>query len=207
MIELWSSNHDAYSHRCRIVIEEKSPGDEQRIAVKTRWIDLNKKPEDLARINPLNRVPVLVNRDLHLYESNIISEYLDERFPHPQLMPMGVSEKARARLMLHRIDVDLYDRMDIILNPKLSKKKQDLNRQLLAESLLLLSQSIGKTKFFYGNDISMVDIALAPLLWRLKHLEVRLPPKAAPLLKYAETIFERKGFMDSLTAAERGMRK
>ena len=206
MIELWCSNHDAYSHRCRIVLGEKDLGVDRGVGVHVRYIDTNNKPEDLARINPLNQLPVLVDRDLHLYESNIINEYLDERFPHPQLMPLGVSEKGKARLMLHRFNADLYSKMDVILATKPSKKL-DVHRKLLAESLLMLSQSRGKTKFFLSNEFTMVDVALAPLLWRLKHLDVKLPPKAAPLLKYAEEVFERPSFINTLTPAEQEMRK
>lgn len=206
MIELWSSNHDAYSHRCRIALGEKDMGVDRGIGVEVKYIDLNNKPEDLARLNPQNQVPVLVNRNLHLYESNIINEYLDERFPHPQLMPLGVPEKARARLWLHQFDVALYSKMDDILAAK-SSDKQNLHRKLLAESLLWLSQSLGKNKYFMGNDFSMVDVALAPLLWRLKHLGVKLPAKAAPLLKYGEGVFERDSFQSSLTPTEKEMRR
>ena len=206
MIELWSSNHDAYSHKCRIVLREKDIGVDRGVGVDIRTIDLNKKPEDLARINPSNQVPVLVNRDFHLYESNIINEYLDERFPHPQLMPQGVSEKGKARLMMHRFDTDLYSKMDAILTTKPSKK-QNLKRKLLIESLLSLSQSLGKSKYIMSNEFSMVDVALAPLLWRLGMLGVKLPVKASPLLKYAEIVFERQSFLDSLTPVEKEMRK
>ncbi len=205
MIELWSSNHDAYSHRCRIVIAEKDLGLDKGIGVVVRNIDTSNKPEDLARINPLNKVPVLVDRSLHLYESNIINEYLDERFPHPQLMPVGVSGKGTARLMMFDFDRELYSRMDVILASK-PGKKLDLQRALLAEALLRLSQSI-RTKYLIGNEFTMVDVALAPLLWRQEYLGVRLPPKAAPLLKYAEKVFSRPSFMQSLTPAEKEMRK
>lgn len=205
MIELWSSNHDAYSHRCRIVIREKDLGLERGIGIEMRDVDLNNKPEDLARLNPYNQVPVLVDRDLSLYESSIICEYLDERFPHPQLMPTSVTEKARARLMIHKFDREYFAYMDRILAAKTAKANE--YRGMLAEQLLLLTQYMGKSKFLLGNEMSMADVALAPLLWRLEMLEVKLPPRAAPLLKYAETVFARDSFVNSLTSAEREMRR
>lgn len=207
MIELWSSNHDAYSHRCRIVLGEKGLGVEKGEGDMIRMIDTGHKPDDLARINPHNRVPVLIDRDLFLYESNIINEYLDERFPHPQLMPLSVAEKGRARLILHSFDHDLFSRMDLILSPKTGQKRLDLSRRELSERLLVLSGSLGRTKYFLGNEPTMVDLSLAPLLWRLEHMGVKLPPKAAPLLKYAERVFQRPSFVNSLTAAEHEMRK
>ena len=165
MIELWSSNHDAYSHRCRIVIEEKDLGLEKGkgMSIRVRLVDINKKPEDLASINPLNQVPVLVDRDLRLYESNIINEYLDERFPHPQLMPLGVADKGKARLLLHELDWNFYSRMDAILASK-PGKQQNLHRKLLAEALLGLSQRMGRTKYFTGNEFTMVDVAFSTVV-------------------------------------------
>lgn len=208
MIELWSSNHDAYSHRCRIVICEKDLGLERGIAVEIKDIDINNKPEDLARINPNNQVPVLVDRDLHLYESSIICEYLDEHFPHPQLMPVAVPEKGKARLMMHQFDRMLYSKMDKILAARSTRSnKTNEHRALLAESLLMLAQNMGKNKYMVGNELTMVDVNLAPLLWRLEFLEVKLPLRAAPLLKYAETVFARPSFVKSLTPMEKEMRR
>ncbi len=114
-------------------------------------------------------------------------------------MPLGVAERARARLLIHSFDVDFYALMNTIIKTKPSKK--------LADRLLLLSTKVGRTKHFLGNDFTMVDIALAPLLWRLESLRIKLPPKSAPLLKYAEGVFNRKSFITALTAAEKKMRR
>ncbi len=206
MTELWTSNHDAESHRCRIVLAEKDQSIERGIGVRLKQIDINAGSEDLALINPRNKVPLLVERNLKLNEAPIICEYLDERYPHPQLMPPGVADRARARLLIHDFDSELYALAHVILKTKPSKKL-DQSRRQLADRLLLLSLRIGRSKFFLGNELSMVDITLAPLLWRLEILKIQLPPKAAPLLKYAEGVFNRKSFIRSLTATEKKMRR
>lgn len=208
MFELWSTNHDAYSHRCRIVIHEKNVSFERKAGVKVRIMEPGAKmTDDLARINPSNRIPMLVDHGNVLYEPNIINEYLDERFPHPQLMPLSVAEKGKARLMLHDLDKDLYARLDQIMLTKPSKKLDTLRAEL-SHLLLLFSQNyMDKAKFVIGNDFGMLDIALAPLLWRLDFVGVKLAPRAAPLLKYAETVFGRASFIKSLTPAEKEMRR
>ena len=206
MTEFWSSNHDAESHRCRIVLGEKDLSVERGIGVKVRQIDTNLKSDELARINPENKIPMLVERDLKLYEGFIICEYLDERFPHPQLMPLGVTERAKARLWIHNFDKELYSLMNLILATKQGKKLESYRKEL-AEKLLFLTVTLGRGKYFLGNEFSMVDVAIAPLLWRLEFLGVSLPPKVAPLLKYAENIFSRPSFIHSLTATEKKMRK
>ncbi len=219
MIELWCTKHDAYSHRTRIIVAEKDlglsnaksassppPPMGQNIGVVIKDIDINNKPEDLARLNPLNQVPVLVDKDVHFYESNIINEYLDERFPHPQLMPLSVIDRAKARLFMFQFDRQLYTKMDKIINAK-TEKIANAQRLLLADALLELSQLVGKTKYLIGNDFTIADVALAPLLWRLEYLKIKLPPKAAPLLRYAENVFVLPSFLASLTPTEQGMRK
>ena len=188
------------------MLAEKDMSVERGIGVRVKQIDINAGSEDLARINPRNKVPMLVERDLQLSEAHIICEYLDERYPHPQLMPLGVAERARARLLIHSFDVDFYALMNLILKTKPSKKLDEC-RRLLADRLLLLSTKVGRTKHFLGNDFTMVDIAIAPLLWRLESLRIKLPPKSAPLLKYAEGVFNRKSFIIALTAAEKKMRR
>lgn len=205
MTELWSSNHDAYSHRCRIVIQHKGAGLDRGIGVTIKNIDVNNKPEDLGRLNPYNQVPILLDRDITLFESSIICEYLDERFPHPQLMPSGVTGKGKVRLKIHQFGKELYNHMDRILAAKSAKVNE--YRRSLAESLLMLSHGLGRNRFLLGNEMSMVDVALAPLLWRLDLLEIKLPPRAAPLLKYAEIVFSQDSFMGSLTPTEKEMRK
>ena len=205
MIKLWASNHDPYSHRCRIVICEKDLGLEKGVGIVIKRIDLNSKPPELAILNPHNKVPVLDDRDLRLYESNIINEYIDERFPHPQLMPIGVSEKGESRLLMHEFN-SLFALADTIENSR-SEKMVNSARRELADALLAISPKLVRSRFLIGSEFTLVDATLAPLLWRLQKLKIRLPARAASLAKYAETLFERPSFRKSLTPAEAAMRK
>ncbi len=199
MMNLYSGTTCPFSQRCRIVLYEKGM-DFQIIDV-----DMYNKPEDIAAMNPYNRLPVLVERDLILYEANIINEYIDERFPHPQLMPPDPVQRARARLFLFSFEVELFSQIDAIENG--NSKQQERARQLLFERLTQLSPVFAKQKFLLGEEFSMLDVALSPLLWRLDHYGIQLPKQAAPLMKYAERIFSRQAFIDALTPSEKVMRK
>jgi RNA polymerase-associated protein len=167
-------------------------------------VDLMNKSEDVAAINPYGKVPVLVERDLVLTEANIINEYIDERFPHPQLMPADPVMRGRARLFLHRFEQELYSHVNAIQQ---GGKIADKARASIRDNLTQLSQILTKQKFLLGNDFSMLDVAIAPLLWRLEYYGIHLGKEAAPLMKYAERLFSRQGFIDSLTPGERAMRK
>jgi RNA polymerase-associated protein len=168
-------------------------------------VDMFNKPEDIAVMNPYNRLPVLVERDLILYEANIINEYIDERFPHPQLMPADPVMRARARLFLFSFEVELFSQVDFIENG--NAKQQEKARSQVADRLTELAPVFTKQKYMLGDEFSMLDVALAPLLWRLDFYNVALPKSAAPLMKYAERIFSRPAFIDALTPAEKVMRK
>lgn len=198
MMNLYSGTTCPFSHRCRIVLFEKGM-DFQVIDV-----DMFNKPEDLAAINPYHRVPVLVERDLVLYEPNIINEYIDERFPHPQLMPADPIMRARARQLLSGMEREIFAFIDPI---EKNAKTADKARQEIAARLTELTPIFSKQKFMLGDDFSMLDVAVAPLLWRLNHYEIDLGKHAAPLMKYAERIFSRQGFIDALTPSEKAMRK
>lgn len=198
MMNLYSGTTDPFSHRCRIVLFEKGM-DFQVIDV-----DLYNKPEDIAVINPYNRVPVLVDRDLVLYESNIINEYIDERFPHPQLMPPDPILRARARQLLHTFENEIFGS---VVELEDGGKNLDKARQNVREQLTQLAPIFTKQKFMLGEDFSMLDVAIAPLLWRLEHYGIELGKAAAPLMKYAERIFSRQGFIDALTPSEKVMRR
>jgi RNA polymerase-associated protein len=167
-------------------------------------VDLMNRSEDLAVINPYNKVPVLVERDLILYEANIINEYIDERFPHPQLMPPDPVMRGRARLFLHRFEQELYSQVDAI---EQNAKTADKSRIAIRDNLTQLAQILTKQKFLLGDEFSMLDVAIAPLLWRLEHYGIQMGKDAAPLMKYAERLFSRQGFIDALTPSERAMRK
>lgn len=198
MMRLYSGTTCPYSHRCRIVLYEKG------MDFEVIDVDMMNRAEDVAVINPYNRVPVLVERDLVLYEANIINEYIDERFPHPQLMPPDPVMRGRARLFLHRFEQELYNNVDII---EQNGKNADKARAAIRDNLTQISQILVKQKYLLGDDFSMLDVAIAPLLWRLDRYGIQLGKDAAPLMKYAERIFSRQGFIDALTPSERAMRK
>jgi RNA polymerase-associated protein len=197
-MRLYSGTVCPYSHRCRIVLYEKG------MDFEVIDVDQMDKSEDLAAINPYNRVPVLVERDLILTEANIINEYIDERFPHPQLMPADPVMRGRARLFLHRFEQELYSNVGIIQQ---GGKPAEKARAIIRDNLTQLSQILTKQKFLLGNEFSMLDVAVAPLLWRLDYYGIQMGKEAAPLMKYSERLFSRQGFIDSLTPAERAMRK
>ncbi len=199
MMTLYSGTTDPYSHRCRIVLFEKGM-DFQVIDV-----DVFNKPEDLAVMNPYNRVPVLVERDLILYEANIINEYIDERFPHPQLMPADPVMRARARLFLHRFEQELFCHIEGLESGV--QKTMEKARVAVRENLTQISPVFGKQKFMLGDEFSMLDVAIAPLLWRLDHYGIQLDKDAAPLMKYAERLFSRPAYSEAMTPSEKAMRK
>ncbi len=199
MMTLYSGTTCPFSHRCRIVLFEKGM-DFQVIDV-----DLTNKPEDLAVINPYNRVPVLVERDLVLYEANIINEYIDERFPHPQLMPADPVMRARARLFLHNFEDQLFDHIGDIESG--NAKAADKARAVVRDNLTQIAPIFSKQEYMLGDEFSMLDVAIAPLLWRLEHYGIELPKQAAPLLKYAERIFSRPAYIEAMTPSEKAMRR
>ena len=201
MMTLYSGITCPFSHRCRFVLFEKG------MDFEIKDIDTFNKPEDLAVINPYNQVPVLVERDLILYESNIINEYLDERFPHPQLMPADPVMRGRGRLVLFRLEKELFVHVATLENQAATAKEQAKAREAIAQGLTMIAPAYAKNKYVLGDDFSMIDVALAPLLWRLEHYDIKLGNSAAPLLKSAERIFQRPAFAEALTPAEKAMRK
>ena len=201
MMTLYSGITCPFSHRCRFVLYEKG------MDFEIKDVDIYNKPEDLAVMNPYNQVPVLVERDLVLHESNIINEYIDERFPHPQLMPGDPVMRGRGRLVLYRMDKELFSLVQVLENPESTNKEQAKAREAIGNGLTLLAPSFTKNKYILGDDFSMIDVALSPLLWRLDYYDIKLGKSAAPLLKYAERIFQREAFIEALTPAEKAMRR
>ncbi len=199
MMTLYSGTTCPFSQRCRIVLYEKGM-DFQIIDV-----DVLSKPEDLAVMNPYNKVPVLVERDLILHEANIINEYIDERFPHPQLMPADPVMRGRTRLFLHRFEQELFNHVEVLEGG--NAKAADKARIAIRDNLSQLSPLFAKQKFMLGDEFSMLDVAIAPLLWRLDHYGIVLPKQAASLLKYGERLFVRPAFIEAMTASEKAMRK
>lgn len=166
--------------------------------------DPRKLPEDLIDLNPYCSLPTLIDRDLVLYHSRVIMEYLEERFPHPPLMPVGPVARAQTRLALFRIENDWYPLADIIETK--GEKAVTKARKELAESITATADIFSSMPFFLSDSFSLADASVAPLLWRLPHYGIELPKSAAPILKYADSIFERDGFQVALTEAEREMR-
>ena len=204
MMVLYSGTTCPYSHRCRFVLFEKG------MDFEIRDVDLFAKPEDIALMNPYNEVPILVERDLILYESHIINEYIDERFPHPQLMPADPVMRARARLFLHRFEKELFTHVNLLEGRggvKGNDKQLKAARDQIRDRLTQLAPVFLKNKYMLGDNFSMLDVAIAPLLWRLDHYGIELSKNAAPLLKYAERIFSRPAFIEALTPSEKVMRK
>jgi stringent starvation protein A len=198
MMTLYSGTTCPFSQRCRIVLYEKG------MDFQIHDVDIFNKPEDLALMNPYNRVPVLVDRDLILYESNIINEYIDDRFPHPQLMPADPVMRARARLFLYRFEQELFSHIEPV---EKNLKSADKSRAVIRDNLVQIAPVFARQKFMLGEEFSMLDVAIAPLLWRLDHYNIALPKQAAPLMKYAERIFARPAFIEALTPSEKVMRK
>jgi RNA polymerase-associated protein len=199
MMVLYSGTTCPFSQRCRFVLFEKG------MDFEIRDVDLYNKPEDISIMNPYGQVPILVERDLILYESNIINEYIDERFPHPQLMPADPVMRARARLFLFNFEVELFSQIESLENG--NPKQQEKARAQVADRLTELAPVFTKQKYMLGEEFSMLDVAISPLLWRLDYYGVQLPRQAAPLMKYAERIFSRSAFIDALTPSEKVMRK
>ena len=198
VMTLFSSDTDADSHRTRIVLAEKG------VTVEIAQVDGDDKPEDLVELNPYASVPTLVDRDLVLYDARVIIEYLDERFPHPPLMPVDPVSRARTRLTLFRIERDWYS-----LVPDLDSKNEKRAasaRKALRESLISSAEVFDAKPYFLSDELSLLDCSILPLLWRLPHWGVKLPTQAKSVLEYASRLFNTGPFRESLTEAEKEMR-
>ena len=194
---LYSSPTCAKSHSTRFVMFEKA------VTADILYYDPNDPPEDLLELNPNGTSPTLIERDLVLYDSRIIMEYLDERFPHPPLHQMDPVSRANARMLIKRIDQDWYHLLDEILNS--GEKKSARAKKMLKESLLASVPAFSARPYFMSDDFSLIDCTLAPLLWRLPSLGIDLPEQAEPIKTYAENLFQRKAFQESLSNAEKEM--
>ena len=203
MMVLYSGTTCPFSQRCRLVLFEKG------MDFEVRDVDLFNKPEDISTMNPYGQVPILVERELILYESNIINEYIDERFPHPQLMPADPLMRARARLMLFNFEKELFVHVNTLENErnKMGDKSHDKARAEIRDRLTTLAPLFLKNKYMLGDEFSMLDVAIAPLLWRLDYYGIDMSKNALPLLKYAERIFSRPAYIEALTPSEKVMRR
>jgi len=197
VMTLFSDSTNPYCHRVRIVLAEKS------ISVDIVDVCARDLPDEVMDFNPYGTVPTLVDRDLRLYESRIIMEYLDERFPHPPLLPVDPVSRATSRLYMFRVGRDWYTLMDRILEG--TEGEAATARKELRESLIATAPVFAANPFFMNNEFSLVDCCVAPLLWRLPLLGIDLPSRAEALSDYAKRIFAWPSFSKSLTEAEREM--
>ncbi len=192
---LYSSPTNLHSHRVRIVVAEKN------IGVRIVQVRDGNLPSDIQLLNPYNTLPTLVDRELAVYHSRIIINYLDERFPQPPLMPVDPKRRAHFRLALHRIENDLY-----VLAAKLDRKRADAEKRQLREAMIEVSEAVEASRFFLGDEYSLVDCSLAPLLWRLRSYGIDPGPRAEALHGYMRRVFGRPSFMEGLSELERDMR-
>ena len=194
---LYSGEMGVHSHACRIVLFEKG------VDCEIRFVRSDAQFEELAEYNPYGETPTLADRDLVLYESLIINEYLDERLPHPPLMPVDPVSRGRARLMITRVRRDWLDLVSRTDKPR-KLSEDELNR--IRDGLLAVSSVFNEQPFMLGNDFSVVDCYMAALLWRLPWLGIKLPRQAKPILGYAQGLFDRPAFASSLSEAEQEIR-
>ena len=195
---LYSDPNSAQSHRVRIVLGEKD------LVFNVEDVLPGQNNEDLIALNPNNTAPTFVDRNLVLYESRVIMEYLDERFPHPPLMPVDPVIRAKTRMVLHYIEKDLYG---LLVDVKSSgEKKSTAAKQKLKDNIMLSLDFIQGKKFFLSDDFSIIDCSMAPILWRLPEYDIELPNTAKPILKYADRLFERTSFIENLSEQEEEIR-
>lgn len=197
----YSDGGDHYSQRVRLVLAEKG------VAVEIVDVKHGIMPEDLATLNPYNSLPTLVDRDLSLYDSMVIMEYLDERFPHPPLLPVYPVARAQSRLFIYRIQRDWCGFIDTILAGRSKDTVIDRARKELRESLITIAPIFNEKAFFMSDEFTLVDCCVAPILWRLDVMGIDLPPKhGKAILDYMDRIFDRDAFQASLSEAELDMR-
>ncbi|GAB4224111.1 MAG: stringent starvation protein SspA [Gammaproteobacteria bacterium] len=199
VMTLYSDPNNMYSHQVRIVLAEKGVNFEVVNAADPDNM------EKLRAVNPYNSVPTLIDRELVLYQAQIIMEYLDERFPHPPLLPVYPVLRAQSRKMLYRIDRDWYSLAELILRN--DDDQVDVARKQLTQSLVNLAPVFADKAYFFSDDFTLVDCCIAPLLWRLPQMGIELPAEADPVLDYADNMFQRKSFQESLTDVERELRE
>jgi len=194
---LFSSPICAMSHCARFVLHEKG------VVADVEYYDPNNPPEDLLELNPTGVSPTLIERDLVLYDSRIIMEYLDERFPHPPLHQMDPGSRANARMLIKRIDQDWYQLLDEILYS--GEKKSARAKKMLRESILAAAPIFADRPFFMSDEFSLIDCAIAPLLWRLPSIGIDVSTPSGVINQYAQRLFKRSAFRRSLSEDEKEM--
>lgn len=197
IMTLFSDGNDLLSHRVRMVLAEKG------INHEIVNVDPDNLPEDLLDLNPYNTAPTLVDRDLVLYDAQLIMEYLDERFPHPPLMPVDPVNRAKLKMLLIRIKKDWDPLVEKLIGK--TEKQGVKQRKELRESLTTISPVFEQKPFFMSDEFTLVDCAIAPILWRLNEMCIELPDEANAVKQYAQRIFERESFQQSLSEVEEDM--
>ena len=198
VMTLFADPKDLQGHSVRLVLMEKD------INVEINYVNDENKPEDLNTLNPYGKILTLIDRDLVLYDSQIMMEYLDERYPHPPLMPVDPVARAANRQLRYRISQDLFSlAFDIENGDDLLVEK---SKKLLKDNLLILSPIFDQFKYFMSDEFSLVDLCMSTILWRLEHWDIRLGMSGKQLTKYGEQIFEMEAFQSSLSDFERALR-
>lgn len=196
IMTLYSGTDCVLSHACRIVLQEKD------IECEVVYTDPTDTCQELAEFNPYYETPTLVDRDLILYDAFIINEYLDERLPHPPLMPVDPVSRAKQRLMLMRLNRDWFGSIRALQE----NKKDKAAHKVLRDGLIAISPLFAEQEYAMGEEYTLVDVVLAPLLWRLPSLNIVLPQQAQVVVDYSEKLFEREAFQASLSDTERDLR-
>ena len=200
MMVLYSGMTCPFSHSCRFVLYEKG------CEFEIQDIDMF-QPIDVSSLNPYGEVPILQERDLVLYQADVINTYIDERFPHPQLMPPDPLQRARARLFAYILNREVFPYVRTIENRNATDEQRLFARNKLRDQLTLIGMRLAQSKYLMGDDFTLLDVSLAPVLWRLEHYGIEMPETLAPLMTYAERLFSRPAFIESMTPSERVMRR
>lgn len=199
---IFSDARDHYSHRVRMVLAEKN------ITVDIIDVNPKKKPEDLTQLNPYGGLPTLADRDLVLYDAHVITEYLDERFPHPPLLPVYPVQRALSRLWISRVEREWSGRINLLMSGKGREAARTRARGELRESIIGISPIFSRKPYFMNDDFTLVDCCVAPIFWRLKAAGISLPERSTrPLQRYMQKMFDRESFRASLTEVELEMQE
>ena len=195
LMVLYSDKVSPLGHAVRIVLAEKD------VNVEINYTDDETKPEILNELNPYNSILTLIDRDLVLYDPQIIMEYLDERFPHPPLMPVDPVSRASNRQLRYRVMSDLYSVLvDIDNDNEIAAANA---KKILRDNLTAIAPVFSQTPYFMSEDYTLVDCCIAPLMWRLTRYGIKLPLSGKPLQEYANRLFERQAFNTSLSSEEK----
>ncbi len=198
-LTLYSGKLCLRSHQVRLVLAAKG------VTYDLILVDPNKPPDDLIDLNPYQSVPTLVDRDLVLHDIDVVCDYIDERYPHPPLMPVDPISRARLRMAERRVEWEWLPLIEEISNG--TKAQADKARRNLRDLMTASAPVFKAAKFFLNTEMSIADCLLAPLVWRLPALGVQLPREGQAILDYGERIFRNPGFARSLTPDERQMRE